>query len=590
MSIVGEPAPITLEVASGPPLRPVTIRAATARAPLTLGRSTTCRIVLADPDGAVSRIHAELSCIPGDPFPWRLRDRASRHGTFVNAERLNGEQPWPLRPGDLVRVGPWTFRIVIGELAGTRRVAATTDDRRFTGTLVKRLGDQPLESAAQRRLNILMQCAGEIPSARTQDDIAAVALRALVEGSGFPRCAILQIAEGDAVEILAQSGAEDARFSRSLLQAAADPHNGGQTVILNPGQIHTGHELGQSITMLDISAALCAPVMVDRIPLARADSGFAAAPTPAPVAAPEAFVYLDARGQVRGGEGISSETVAFCQAVARLCGLALSNIGRAEIEREAHRRQGELSAARDVQRIIMPPPSGRFICGGGMNLSYHVASIPGRLVAGDLFDVFAIDTARVGVLLGDVVGKGIAAGMVMANVQAHLSRLMRSERDPAPALNVVGRLIAEYSDRLAEEHGRVSLFVSLFAAVIDLREGTMRYSDAGHGYGLLRRPGAAPERPFMLGGAPLGVSPESEYESTTIAVEPGSRLILFSDGLIEQRDAGGKAFGLDRTLEALHSLRTPEVEVGELIESVRTHCGPETGFADDITVASLALE
>ncbi|GJQ29184.1 MAG: hypothetical protein HBSAPP03_10680 [Phycisphaerae bacterium] len=455
---------------------------------------------------------------------------------------------------------------------------------------MQRLGDQSLESAAQRRLNILMRCAGDMPTARAPDDIAAVALRALVEGSGFPRCAILRVAGQDAVEILAAHGCEDARFSRSLLQAAAERDNHGQTVILNPGQVTTGHELGQSITMLDISAAVCAPVMVERLPEARSDAGFGAASAPAAVLAPEAFVYLDARGEAAARHPASSETVAFCQAVARLAGLALSNQARAAVERESHRREGELNAAREVQRIIMPPPSGRFACADGLTLTYHVASIPGRLVAGDLFDIFAIDDARVGVLLGDVVGKGIAAGMVMANVQAHLSRLMRSERDPTPALNEVGRLVARYSDRLAEEHGRVSLFVSLFAAVIDLRARTMRYADAGHGYGLLRRPGAAPERPFMLGGAPLGVSPESAYESTTICVEPGARLILFSDGLIEQRNADGKPFGLDQTLAALRALRSPEAEVEDLIESVRSHCGPDSGFADDITVASLAME
>lgn len=582
--------PITLEPISGPVMRAVTLHADQMVPPAALGRSSTSRVVLADPDGAVSRQHAEISYVPEDPLPWKLRDAGSRHGTFLNGERLERDAPAALRPGDQIRIGPWTFRVLIGEAPATRRLAATMDDRRFTGTLVQRLGAQPLESGAQRRLNILMRCAADIASARSEPDVAAVALQALVEGVGFPRCAILRIAAGDTVEILASSGTGDARFSRSLIHAAADPENGAQTVTLNPGQMLPVHELGQSITMLDISAALCAPIMVERIPAPRADAGFVSGIAPKAVAVADAFVYLDARGSDRAQAPISSEAVAFCQAVARLCGLALSNLQRAEIEQEAHRRQGELAAARDVQRIIMPPPSGRFSRKSGPSVEYHVVSIPGRLVAGDLFDVFRIDDSRVGVFLGDVVGKGVAAGMVMANIQAHLARLMRSERDPAPALNEVSRLVAAYSSRLSEEHGRVSLFISLFAGVFDLESATLTYSDAGHGYTLLRRPGREPERPFILGGAPLGVAPDSVYESSQVLLEPGARVLLFSDGLTEQRNPAGKPFGVERALEAIRDPGTPGQEVHALVDALRDFCGEGCDFADDITVASVAFE
>ncbi|CAG0964441.1 Phosphoserine phosphatase RsbU [Phycisphaerales bacterium] len=583
--------PLNLEPISGPVMRPVTLQTDQMGSPAALGRSSSCRVVLADPDGAVSRLHAEIAYLPDDPLPWRLKDAGSRHGTFLNGERLQRDQSTPIRPGDQVRIGPWTFRVVIGEVPATRRLAATMDDRRFTGTLVQRLGAQPLESGAQRRLNILMRCAADIASARTESDVASVALHALVEGVGFPRCAILRIAAGDSVEILASSGTGDARFSRSLIHAAADPENGAQTVTLNPGQMLPVHELGQSITMLDISAALCAPILVDRIPAPRADAGFVSGEAPRAIAVPDAFVYLDSRGSDRASAPISSEAVAFCQSVARLCGLALSNLQRAEIEQEAHRRQGELAAARDVQRIIMPPLSGRFSRKGGGALEYHVLSIPGRLVAGDLFDVFRIDDSRVGLFLGDVVGKGVAAGMVMSNVQAHLARLLRSEGDPAPALNEVGRLVAAYSSRLSEEHGRVSLFISLFAGVFDLATATLTYSDAGHGYTLLRRPGREPERPFLLGGAPLGVAPDSVYESSSVVLEPGARVLLFSDGLTEQRNATGKAFGVERAVEAMRQAGTPGQEVHSLVDALRSYCGSvATDFADDITVASVAFE
>lgn len=563
-------------------------------------------MVLSDPDGSVSRLHALLHCLPGEPAPWAIQDAGSRHGTFVNAERL-GEDRRPLSAGDQLRIGPWTFRVMMGDSPRTRRLAVTTDDRRFTGTYVQRLAPQTLELGAQRRLEILMRCSASMPAARTEEEMAALAQAALVEGSGFPRCAIVRLAPHDEVEVLAAGGDREVCFSRSLISAAADPENLGQSVLLNPGTQFIGPELGHSVTALNISAALCCPILVQRMPAPSPHAGFAARP-PSPVTIADAFVYLDARGTDRAEMAISPETVAFCQAIARLSGLALSNLGRAQAEKESHRRQNELVAAREVQRIIMPPLLGDFACGttdhgngGGLGqganleVSYCVASIPGRLVAGDLFDIFRIDHTRVGVFLGDVVGKGVAAGMVMANVQAHLSRLLRSEKDPAPALTEVGHLVAQYSSRLSEEHGHVSLFISLFAAVLDLRERTLTYSDAGHGYQLLRPPGERPQRPFILGGAPLGVSPESVYESSTLEVAPGSRLFLFSDGLVEQQDAKGRQFGVDQVLETLRpggssKRSTPEDEVKALVAALRGHCDNADCFADDVTVAAVGLE
>jgi len=591
LSAVPAAPPITFDPISGPALKPITVRPERAEAPLTLGRSSGCELTLADPDGVISRQHAQIAFQPGEPFPWRITDLKSRHGTFVNTQRVEPGQWVPLSAGDQVRLGPWTFRVIAGEAPVSRRLAHTMDDRRFTGTLMQRLPEQTLESAASRRLTLLMRCAADIATARTEPDVASVALAALVEGVGLPRCAFIRLAGDDDVEVLGSSGLTDELFSRSLLHAAAEAENYGQTVVLNPGQAFPEHAFGQSVAALEISAALCAPIMVERMSAPRAD-GFASKPPPRAVAIPDAFLYLDSRGGDRASAPISSETVAFCQAVAKLSGLALSNLSRARLEQEDHRRRAELDAARDVQRIIMPTPSGVIGERAGRRVSYHMLSIPGRHVAGDLFDVFPIDASRVGVFIGDVVGKGVAAGMVMSNVQAHLSRLLRASGDPAHTLTEVSSLVAQYSERLSAEQARVSLFISLFAAVIDLDRDEITYTDAGHGFAILRRPGARPERPFILGGAPLGVSPESVYESSTIPMEAGARLILYSDGLIEQRGTSGEAFGVDRALAAIGAASDPRDEVDRLVTSLRAHCGAEgeATFADDVTVASVALE
>lgn len=577
--------PITFESITGPPLRPITAHAEQAHVPLIIGRSSACPLVLADSDGVVSRQHARLTCHPGEPSPWRLTDLHSRHGTFVNGQRLSPDVPTPLSPGDQVRIGPWTLRVIIGEVAATRRRAMTSDDRRFTSTMMQRLGDQSLDAGAQHRLNILMRCAADLPGAQTEEDVASITLRALVEGAGFPRCAILRCA-GEEVEVLAGHDVGDARFSRSLIQAAADPANDGQTVILNPGQSPSGS--GHSVTLLEISAALCAPVLVERLPPARADDLYSSTRLPRGVPVPEAFLYLDARGESGGAILITSETVAFCQAVARVCGLALTNLSRRRVEHESNRRHAELTAARDVQRIIMPPPRGAFGGSGGrLRLRYHVESIPGRFVAGDLFDIFGVGDDRVCLVLGDVVGKGAAAGMVMANIQAHLAHLLRADPDPAVALTKASALVARYSDRLGEEHGRVSLFISAFACSIDLRSGDIRYADAGHGYAILHPAGSQPSCPFVAGGTPLGVTDDAEYHSDVVHAGAGARLVVFSDGLAEQRTKTGRAFGVDGALASV-ALAGNDDPARILVDTLRNDCG--NTFADDVTVACVLFE
>lgn len=587
---MAETPPIQFDAVSGPPLKPVLVRAEELKAgPVTLGRSSQAKIQLSDPDGAVSRLHAELTLEPRSPDPWRLTDTRSRHGTHVNGTRLAPDVPAPLRSGDQIRIGPWVLRVKLGEPApASRRMAPTADDRRYTATMMHAVNPTPVEGEARRRLELLMRAAGAIGHARSEEEVAEAAVEALAKGSGLPRCAVLRAdTAANEVEVLAARGAGDGRFSRSLIQAAADPANRGRAVVLEPGMAAGSSAYGESIVTLEISAAVCAAVEVER-PASAPPAGITA-PAPMPRRVTEAFLYMDSRGG--SAAVIPDDLAAFCQTVAHLVGMAFSNLARAEMEIEEHRRRAELEAARAMQRIIMPLPSGRVAPEGCCPVSYYMVSMPGRFVAGDLFDFFPVGRHCAGVLLGDVVGKGVAAGMIMANVQAHLSRLLRQTRDPAATLTEVNGLVSAYADRFSAEQGRMSLFVSLFAGVFDLKAGTLTYADAGHGFAFLRPTEGPIDRPFMLGGAPLGVANDAAYEASTITVSPGSRIFVFSDGVCEQRCPQGHAFGIDRALSELSTPRTPDEEVGSLLDALRLHAciEDESPFADDVTIVSIAV-
>lgn len=556
-----QPQPLTLEPVAGPAIPALMIKPGLR--PSVIGRSATADAVVVDAEGVVSRRHAEVSCAGG---AWRITDLLSKHGTFVNSNRLTPGLAMTLRDGDRVRIGPWTFRVSAGEVRQSThsRLAQTQDDRGTGVTIVRRMEGDALAAQTQRKLELLMSCAAAITGAQTADHIARLALDALAAGTGYPRLSFLRpVGDAGRVEVVASRGpgGEEGSFSRSLLQAAME----GQTVTLSSQDTPM---YGQSIMNLEIRSAICSPVMLD--------------------GACDALLYLDARGREAGPDlsrGIA-EASAFCQAIGKLAGLALANLQRVRLEEDERRRRGELEAARDVQRIIMPPPGGTHA-----GLSYHVRCVPGRFVAGDLFDFVPIDDHRAAVLLGDVAGKGIAAGMVMSNVQAHLSHLLRRSGDVGASLTEVNALVGRYSDRYGAETGRNVIFLSLWAGVIDTSAGTLTAVDAGHGYALLGSPEGVRRIEEQGGGPPIGADPSFRYSTGVYPFPRGSRLVLYSDGVAEQQSPAGEQFGVDRSIEALGTGgRGVDEQVACLVEAVRAFAGIEAAegdltFADDVTVA-----
>src|SRR5689334_11075832 len=118
---------------SGPPLRPIELKAdaGAGTSGLTVGRQETCDVRL--PNDAVSRLHARLSCERGGG--WRLADLGSRWGTFLNGCRVQPDADLPLQAGDLIRISPWTFNF--SSSLATRRTIHAVDDVEKMHTLVR---------------------------------------------------------------------------------------------------------------------------------------------------------------------------------------------------------------------------------------------------------------------------------------------------------------------------------------------------------------------------------------------------------------------------------------------------------------------
>ncbi len=492
----------------------------------------------------VSRRHATLVARQGQ---WFIADQGSSRGTYLNGVRLEKLAPTRVVSGDLVAIGPLAFRAWIGGEAPSTVV--TVDEGSSAGQRVERVAPGPMPGPA-KRLKLLTDCIARMQSAISDERLAREALSSALRGSGYTRGAILSpLAEGREVTVVVsqranESDATEFRFSRALILAAAT----GESAMLSR---ETQRLQSHSIAEMGIHSALCVPVK-----LGEATAG---------------YLYLDARG---GESQVQQDAAGFCEAVATAYGLALANLKRAELERRQREIAEDLAAAHEAQRFMLPAVEGDL----GF-ARYAMEMRPGVFVAGDLFDVIPLGPDAAAVFIGDVAGHGVGAAMVMALVQSHLNALIAGTRDPASAVAGVNRFLATRSFG-----GR---FVSLWLGVFE-RSGRLRYVDAGHGYAVVRPAGAA-SRPGTIAsetGIPMGVDPDYEYRAEEVQLSPGDRVVLFTDGLVEQRGPGGEQLGAERLAGALAGAGSPFEDVSRLFDALTRFAGART-LDDDATGASI---
>ena len=261
-------------------------------------------------------------------------------------------------------------------------------------------------------------------------------------------------------------------------------------------------------------------------------------------------------------------------ALARLAGFSAGNIERRSVEKRIERLSADLAQAHQVQQAILPPTTGSL---SGVNYALHVH--PGRVVAGDLVDIFAINDDLCAFVLGDVSGAGFGAAVQMAAAQAYLHAELTETHDPAIAATRCNAFLARFGG------GR---FVTAWIGVLNAKTGEMRVVDAGHGHArILRNVNAtsSASAPKLFGAIPLGIDSHAEYVSETLKLERGDRLVLYSDGIAEHRGTDGTDFSAH--LDAiLNSSADSAKDVSTVMAALEVHAGrlPD----DDATILSLA--
>jgi len=245
------------------------------------------------------------------------------------------------------------------------------------------------------------------------------------------------------------------------------------------------------------------------------------------------------------------------------------------------RYESELRIAREIQMSIIPKSFPPFPDRHDMDI--YAVIHPAKAVGGDLYDFFFIDEDRLAFTIGDVSGKGVPASLFMAVTRT----LFRAGALPDLPVN---KLIEQLNETLCTDND-TSMFVTLFAGIIDLKTGEIMYCNAGHNPPVCLKPDESRKWVSDLHGVPLGVMDGMDYGFSTLTLEPGEKLFLYTDGVTEAENTEQELFHEDRLLKILSSM-PPESDSEEMILRVYNsikNFTEEADQSDDITMLCLSF-
>ncbi len=521
-----------------------------------IGRSSKADLVLAD--RFLSRMHARLF---RKDDAWYLEDLGSRNTTFLNEHPLG--QPTVVRPGDVIRLAE--SRLIV---EGPPRPSASADG------LVGGVDEHLPRSAILRSATLFLTPDRE---AHTQGEAVQLAglLRVLNEvhralAAPITLEGLLDLVLDRAfVHLRPEEGAIFLRDPDGSLRRAASRQAPGET-----GEPLFSRRLVREVVDKGVAALVTDASMDERF---NASESIVISGVRSLVAAPMldsegcvGMIALGAKRRAPFGEDDMELLVALASAAAlRLRNLALS-------EETARRRllDRELELAHDIQMGMLPRAFPQ-----RPEIEVAAALQPARSVGGDLYDVEA-EGDRVWLLIGDVSGKGVGAALFMAVTKTLFRAIAPSSASVAAAMARVNHELARDNDR--------AMFVTAFAARLDVATGELEYVNAGHNptYRLDAGGAVAP-----LGGAvnpALGAVEGHEYQAGVVRLRPGDLLLMYTDGVVEARNAGGEEFHalrLESYLKGCGSTSADTVVRG-LLGKVEDFAG-DTPQYDDVTALAL---
>lgn len=257
-----------------------------------------------------------------------------------------------------------------------------------------------------------------------------------------------------------------------------------------------------------------------------------------------------------------------------LCSMAAIAIDKARMHKSLMERQRlvkDMEFARTIQESFLPQKMPDL---EGYAFSAHYT--PAQEVGGDFYDFIPMDSGRIGIVIGDVSGKGVPAALYMAKLGSDLRTLAFTERGPAQALYKLNNILAERSRR--------GMFATLLYAELDTQGGALTVSNAGHLPILVRKRDGSVSMLRSEGGSPLGILPNMQFGEEKTGIEPGDTIVFYTDGIIEAMNGKEELFGFERLEAAVRSAgREPEAVKKTVIDAVNRFIGLSPQH-DDMTL------
>ena len=249
---------------------------------------------------------------------------------------------------------------------------------------------------------------------------------------------------------------------------------------------------------------------------------------------------------------------------------------RGYIDEAEQRMKDELKMAAAIQDAALPKnfrlPSD--------NIDLHALMTPAKQVGGDFYDFFYIGADRLCLVIADVSGKGIPASLFMMRAKTAIKNYARSGSGSADLLEHVNNTLCEGND--------AEMFVSVWIGILDLRTGRMQCANAGHEYPVIMRAGGDYELLKDKHGLVLAAMENIPLKDYEIQLNPGDRLLVYTDGVPEAINEKEEAYGTDRLIRKLNRLKTvsQEMALEEVLQDIRNFAGEAEQF-DDITMLGI---
>jgi phosphoserine phosphatase RsbU/P len=515
--------------------------------PFTVGRKVDKDLVIADP--RVSRDHALITSEDGQ---FHVVDQGSKHGTFVNGERI---QRKTLERNDRVEFGVRDVSYVIFHPHHASSNTAREFLSQISGIQIS------TDSTDLEKLTLFLEAARKLNTAGVLDEILVTLLDATLKLTRAERGYVFMRDEENNLRLAAGRNSkgepllDDTTISHSILDEGVKSNS--EFVITDTSQ---SLDLAgrHSIVAYDLRTVICIPLRKPQVQTTR-DTAMVNTESSADVMG---ALYVDSRFASRDISSVSNDIL---RAIATEAASLIENARLVQAEEASRRYQQELSIAASIQQRLMAVtiPEVPFATLRGRNLSC-------KEIGGDFFDAVNTDEG-LAVVLADVSGKGVSAALLASTLQGMIYSQLTAGM---PLIDIVVAANRFFTHKHIGEK-----YATLIIARVR-RDGELEYVNCGHVPPLLVCNNEVIRPPH--GNLPVGLLGDATYESDHVSLHGGDRLILVTDGVTEAENARGDFFE-DSRLEAVAA---KGATLENIFEAVANFCGG-TPLSDDCTVVEL---